>query len=69
MGFLLKKESADTIQRKYKNSYIKTELDLSSTYVSQILHRNKPVSKRTALAFAKVINPQIEIEDIFEQVK
>lgn len=69
MGFILKKESADLITKKYKNSYISNQLNLSGTFVSQVLHRKKAVAKHTAYAFTKLINSEAEVEDIFEQVR
>ena len=39
MRYILKKEMADLIKNKYKNSYFINKLDLSGVYVSLILNR------------------------------
>ena len=69
MSYLLKREVAEDIKAKYKNSYISDKLGLSGSYVSLILHRHRPIPKRLAYSFTKAINEKYEIEDLFENVK
>lgn len=66
MGYILKKELANDIQEKYKNSYFVNKLDLSNTYISLIIHRKQTIPKRVALAFTKTLNVNAEIEDYFD---
>lgn len=66
MSYILKEEKAEEIKNKYKNSYFKEKLDLSGTYVSLIVNRKIPISKRLAYAFTKVIDVNAETEDYFE---
>jgi plasmid maintenance system antidote protein VapI len=69
MGYLLKKDAALMVKGKYKNSYFAEKLNLSSTYISLIMHRRRPVAKHMAFAFAKAVSSDAEINDLFEQVK
>lgn len=68
MGYLLKKEVADDIREKYKNSYITKKLGLSGPYISTILHRKRPIQKHIAYSLTKVISENAEINDFFERV-
>ncbi len=69
MKYLLKEDKASIILMKYKNNYIANKLGLSLGYVSNILHRKKSVSKRTAYSLAKILNTNYEISDLFDVVK
>lgn len=69
MGYVLKEKVAENIRRKYKNGFIASELGLSQTYVSLILHRKRKIAKHVAYSFAKVLGSELEIEDLFEYVK
>ena len=66
MGYILKEDIAEQIRLKYKNSYISTKLGLSQTYISLILHRKRAIPKHMAYSFTKVINSELEIDDLFE---
>lgn len=68
MGYLLKEDKAIEIREKYKNSYISNQLGLSGAYVSLILHRKRPITKHIAYSFTKIINMDLEIEDLFERI-
>lgn len=69
MGYILKEDVADAINSKYKNSYIADKLNLSCTYISQILHRKRTIAKHIAYAFVKTIDSEAEIEDMFDRIK
>lgn len=66
MGYILKEEKANEIKDKYRNSYISERLGLSKTYVSLILHRKKEIKKHVAYSFTKVLDSELEINDLFE---
>ena len=68
MGYYLKEDVAKEISSKYRNSYIVEKLGLSKPYVSLILHRKRPIKKHIAYSFTKVIDMNLEIEDLFERV-
>ena len=68
MGYILKKDVAEMVNSKFKNSYISNQLNLSGTYVSLIVHRKRTIPKRVAYAFTKLIDTEAEIEDMFELV-
>lgn len=69
MNYLLKEDASKELIEKYKNKYIADKMGISVPYASLILHRHRPVKKRIAYAFCKVINSEYEIEDLFEIVK
>lgn len=64
--YILKEDKANEIKGKFKSVYIANGIDLSNAYVSLIIHRKKTVPKKTALSFTKVINNDLEVEDLFE---
>ncbi len=68
MSYILKENKAEEIREKYKNSYIIEKLGLSGPYVSLILHRRRAITKHIAYSFTKIINSELEIEDLFERV-
>lgn len=67
MNYKLKEEIAKEISKTYKNSYISEKIGISSTYTSLIIHRHITIPKRLAYCFAKAINSEYEIEDLFER--
>lgn len=69
MGYILKEKIAEQIRAKYKNGYISEKLGLSTSYVSLILHRKRPIKKHIAYSFTKVIGSELEINDLFELVR
>lgn len=68
MSYLLKEDKAKEIRQKYKNSYISEELGLTKPYISTILHRTRPIKKHLAYCFTKVVDSDLEINDLFEVV-
>lgn len=68
MGYILKEDVAEQIRNKYRNSYIVEKLGLSKPYISLILHRKRPIKKHIAYSFTKIIDMDLEIEDLFERV-
>ena len=69
MRFILKEDTANSIKKKYRNTYIIETVGLCPSYVSQILNRKRVVPKNVAYSFTKAINSEYEIEDLFELVK
>lgn len=69
MRYVLKKDASDIIKRKYRNTYIEEKIGLCASYVSQIVNRRRAVPKNVAYTFAKTINSNYEIEDLFDRVK
>ena len=69
MKYILKKNVAEEIRSKYKNSYFKEKLGLSNSYVSLVLNRRRKIPRRTAYVFAKTLGMNVEVNDLFEQVK
>lgn len=69
MGYILKKQKAEVIRSKYKNSYFVNNLDLSNTYISLIVNRKQHIPKRVAIAFTNIIDKNASINDIFDEVK
>ena len=68
MKYLLKKEASEMIRSKVRNKYISEQVGLSMCYVSLIVNRHRPIPKRLAYTFTKVIGLNYEIEDLFEPV-
>lgn len=68
MGYILKEKTAEMIRSKFKNNYIASQLGLSNTYVSLVLHRKRNIPKRVAYAFAKTIDTEAEINDLFDRI-
>ena len=68
MGYLLKEDIAKEIKSKYKSNYLKDKIGISPAYVSLIVNRKKDIPKRIAYSFAKAINSDYEIEDIFNNI-
>ena len=69
MRYMLKKNTAEVIRKKYRNSYIVEKVGLCTSYVSQIMNRKRAVPKNVAYTFTKSINSELEIEDLFDRVK
>ena len=69
MRYILKEETSKLIRKKYKNSYFVDTVGLCSSYVSMIINRRRIVPKNVAYTFAKAINSEYEIDDLFEKVK
>ena len=68
MHYILKEDSAEMIKSKYKNRYLVDKLDLSNTYVSLVVNRKKQIQKHMAYAFAKAIDKNLDVSDLFEEV-
>ena len=66
MGYILKEDTANEIRAKYRAGYIAEKLGLSKSYVSLILHRKRVIKKHIAYSFTKVIDSELEINDLFE---
>lgn len=69
MKYILKPNIAEQIKEKYKNGYIAKRSGLSMCYVSLITNRRREVQKRIAYAFTKSVDSELEINDLFEQVR
>lgn len=67
MGYVLKKDVAENIRKKYRNTYIKEKLGLSECYISLILNRRKEIPKHAAYSFTKILDSEKEIDDMFER--
>ena len=68
MKYLLKQKEADEIKTKYKNTYFVEKTGLSESYVSLIVNRRRALPKNTAYIFTKMIDSELEINDLFEKV-
>ena len=60
--YKIRKKVKDTI----KNKYIVEQLDLSNTYVSELLNEKRVIPKHSAYAIASLYGK--EIKDLFEKV-
>lgn len=69
MRYILKEEASELIRKKYKVSYIVETVGLCTSYTSQIINRKRAVPKNVAYTFAKSINSEYEIENLFDRVK
>lgn len=69
MRYLLKEDTSELIKAKYKNKYLIDTVGLCASYISLIVNRRKAVPKNVAYTFAKAINSEYEIEDLFNRVK
>ena len=68
MSYVIKEDKAEEIKKKFLGKYIAMTLGRSQSNVSLILNRKLNVPKTTAYAFTKVIDKDLEIEDLFERV-
>lgn len=61
------------LREKYMKPYRKTNKSIakvsgiSANYISQILH-GRAINKLPAFAFCKSLDPELEVEDIFEKI-
>lgn len=53
---------------KKKQKDIAEEIGVDKTYISQIAN-GRSISKLCAYAFCKAISPELEINDLFRQIK
>ena len=68
MSYIIKKDKAKEIKNKFRNLYIAETLGKNPSSVSLILNGKLRIPKTTAYAFAKVIDKDLEIDDLFERV-
>lgn len=68
MSYILKEDKAKEIKRKIYGKYIAETLGKNPASISLILNRKLTIPKTTAYAFTKVIDRDLEIEDLFERV-
>ena len=68
MTYLIKQKKAEEIKNKFKSTYIAETLGKNPSTVSLILNGKITTPKTTAYAFTKVIDKDLEIEDLFERV-
>lgn len=68
MSYILKEEKANEIKNKIYGKYIAETLGKNRATVSLILNRKLHIPKTTAYAFTKVIDKDLEIDDLFERV-
>lgn len=66
MNYRLKKDKAEEIKKKFKNSYFIDNIGISKCYVSLILNCKRSASKKVAYCFTKLIDSEAEISDFFE---
>lgn len=68
MSYIIKKDKAEEIKNKFRNLYIAEVLGKNPSSVSLILNGKLRIPKTTAYAFTKVIDRDLEIDDLFERV-
>ena len=66
MSYILKKDVAEEIKKKYKGTYLMKTIGISKCYVSLILNRKKNIPKPLAYSLTKAVDKEAEIEDLFE---
>lgn len=68
MSYRIKEDKAKEIKNKIRNLYIAQTLGKAPSSVSLILNGKLNIPKTTAYAFTKVIDKDLEIDDLFERV-
>ena len=68
MSYIIKKDKAEEIKNKLRNLYIAETLEKNPSSISLILNGKLTIPKTTAFAITKVIDKDLEVEDLFERV-
>lgn len=68
MSYIIKQDKAKEIKNKFRNLYIAEVLGKNPASVSLILNGKLRIPKTTAYAFTKVIDKDLEVDDLFERV-
>lgn len=68
MSYILKEDKAKEIKDKFKGKYLANTLGRTECYISLLLNKKLTCPKTTAYAFTKIIDKDLEIDDLFERV-
>ena len=68
MSYKLKSDVAKDIKKKFRGVYLANTLGRTQAYMSLLLNQKINCPKTTAYAFTKMIDSDLEIDDLFERV-
>lgn len=68
MSYILKEDKRNEIKEKFRNKYLAKTLGKTECYICLVLNRKLTCPKTTAYSFTKIIDKDLEIEDLFERV-
>jgi len=68
MSYVLKQDKAKEIKKKYLGTYLAETLGITRGYMSRLLNGKVKCPKTTAYAFTKIVDRDLEIDDLFERV-
>ena len=68
MTYKIKKDKVKYIKAKYKLQYISENTGITQGYISRIFS-GKNCKKATAFSICKILDKNLEIEDLFDKVE
>lgn len=69
MSYVLKKDKASEIKNKCKCKKLADDLDKTPSYISLLINRKITCPKTTAFTFTKMVDENLQIEDLFDFVQ
>lgn len=66
MSYILKKDKADEIKIKHKCKTLADDLGKTQSYISLLINQKITCPKTTAIAFTKMVDENLQIEDLFD---
>ena len=68
MSYRLKEDVAEDIKKKFRGVYLANTLGRTQSYIALLLNRKMQCPKTTAYVFTKIVDKDLEIDDLFERV-